>query len=475
MKKALQPVRNRLRLRRAAACFWYGLLAAILLALLLMAASFLTPLRLRNIGLLCCAALPFPAALAAYCWPVSPLAAAKAADACGLQERAQTALALQGRQDEMAKLQRQDALRALQSLDTRKALPVRLPRRLALICCGGAALLLALCFVPNRQDDALRAQDQFAAQMEKPAKALEEAAAQLNDGALDPKTAQDLRKLLGDLTRDLRKSRDSREALTALSQAQQRMEKLLADPRAAARDALAQAGLDALSQALEAGDRAALEQAMEQAAAQDAGQLADQLNQAAQASANVAASSALQAAANALASGSSAKAAQALGQLSPSSLSSGALAAALQSAKTMASSQGQGQGQGQGAGQGKGAGSGAGQGSTNEDMSGSAQAGNHTSGGKAPASYKLGQYESIYDPTRLGDGGEISHSTGPVDENAQISEMTLGPGLGDASGDVPYDQVVGQYQSAAVQRAQEAALPGYAQQWVADYFSALTE
>ena len=62
-----------------------------------------------------------------------------------------------------------------------------------------------------------------------------------------------------------------------------------------------------------------------------------------------------------------------------------------------------------------------------------------------------------------------------MDENAQISEMTMGPGLGDASGSVPYDRVVGEYQAAAVQRAQEAALPGYAQQWVADYFSALTD
>ena len=62
-----------------------------------------------------------------------------------------------------------------------------------------------------------------------------------------------------------------------------------------------------------------------------------------------------------------------------------------------------------------------------------------------------------------------------MDENAQRSELTLSPGLGNTSGSVPYDQVVGEYQTAAVQRAQEAALPGYAQQWVADYFSALTE
>ena len=62
-----------------------------------------------------------------------------------------------------------------------------------------------------------------------------------------------------------------------------------------------------------------------------------------------------------------------------------------------------------------------------------------------------------------------------MDPDAQLSEMTLGPGLGDASGDVPYDQVVAEYQAAAARQAQEAALPDYARQWVTDYFTALTE
>ena len=141
----------------------------------------------------------------------------------------------------------------------------------------------------------------------------------------------------------------------------------------------------------------------------------------------------------------------------------------------MSQGQGQGQSAGSGAGQGQNTGGGAGQGSTNQDMSGSGQNGGGHGGGGNPAQYKLGQYEAIYDPTRLGDGGEISQSTGKVDENAQVSEMTLGPGLGSTDGSVPYDQVVGDYRSSAVQRAQEAALPGYAQQWVNDYFSALTE
>ena len=179
-------------------------------------------------------------------------------------------------------------------------------------------------------------------------------------------------------------------------------------------------------------------------------------------------------------SGNDAQAAQALGQLPSLSAAS----AAMQSAKSAAlggqgQGKGQGQGQGQGGsgpGQGQSAGSGAGQGSTNEDAGAGSPGGKQSaSAGGREGRYHLGEYEQIYDPTRLGDGGEITQSTGKVDENAQMSELTLSPGLGSTAGSIPYDQVVGEYQAAAVQRAQEAALPGYAQQWVADYFSALTE
>ena len=293
-------------------------------------------------------------------------------------------------------------------------------------------------------------------------------------GYTDRQTVQELRRLLGDLARQTRQARDEREALTQVSQAQQRMEKLLSDARNAASEALGQAGLDTLAEALEAGDLSALEQATE-------GVNSDALNQASQQSANAAAASVLQAAAQALASGNDAQAAQALGQLSSLSAAS----AAMQSAKSAAlGGQGQGKGQGQGQGQsgsgqggnGQGAGSGAGAGSTNEDAGAGSPGGKQSaSAGGREGRYHLGEYEQIYDPTRLGDGGEITQSTGRVDENAQMSELNLSPGLGNTAGSIPYDQVVGEYQAAAVQRAQEAALPGYAQQWVADYFSALTE
>lgn len=470
MKKALSPVRRRVRLQHGLTGLCWGLLAQTAFSVVILVLSFFFPWEKRDAWFLAGLALPFLGLFVGLLWPVSYLQAARIADGNGLKERAQTAWSLRDRQDDMARLQRQDAITHLQTMPR---IPVRISAK-PLIAAGAClAAALVLFFIPNPQDAVLRQRADLRQKLEKPAEALEKAADKLEESALDKRTVQELRRLLGDLARQTRQARDEREALTQVSQAQQRMEKLLSDARNAASEALGQAGLDALAEALEAGDLSALEQAME-------GMDSDALNQASQQSASAAAASVLQVAAQALASGNAAQAAQALGQLSALSSAS----AAMQSAKSAAlggqgQGKGQGQGQGQGGsgpGQGQSAGSGAGQGSTNEDAGAGSPGGKQSaSAGGREGRYHLGEYEQIYDPTRLGDGGEITQSTGKVDENAQMSELTLSPGLGSTAGSIPYDQVVGEYQAAAVQRAQEAALPGYAQQWVADYFSALTE
>lgn len=471
MKKALSPIRRRIRLQHGLTGLCWGLLGQTAFSLVILILSFFIPLEKRNAWIIAGFALPCMGLLVGLLWPVSYLQAARKADDQGLKERAQTAWSLQDRQDDMARLQREDAI---SHLKTMPRMPLRVSAK-PLIAAGAClAASLILFFVPNPQDAVLRQRADLRQKLEKPAAALEKAADKLEDSVLDKQTVQELRRLLGDLARETRQARDSREALTQVSQAQQRMEKLLGDARNAASEALGQAGLDALAEALEAGDLSAMQQALENTDG-------DTLSQAAQNAASAAAASAMQAAAQSLASGNAAQAAQALGQLS----AQGAASAAMQSAKSAAlGGQGQGKGQGQGQGQsgggqggnGQGAGSGAGEGSTNEDAGAGSPGGKQgASAGGREGRYHLGEYEQIYDPTRLGDGGEITQSTGQVDENAQMSELNLSPGLGNTAGSVPYDQVVGEYQAAAVQRAQEAALPGYAQQWVADYFSALTE
>ena len=377
MRKALSRTRRRLRQIHGFAGFSLGLAIGCAAAFALMALSFFLPLENRGRLLPFCAAFPALGGFLGYMLPVGDARAARAADACGLLERAQTALALTDRQDQMACLQRADAVRALEALDVRKAMPLRPSRRILLAAGVCALLAAALCFVPNPQDDVLRQRAQLRQRMEKPAQAVEQAAGQLEEEILGEETVQDLRRLLGDLARDLRQAKDSRDALTSVAGVRQRMEKQLSGSRDAAADALGAAGLESLAAAMEAGDTQSLEEAIQEALGTgEAGLSGEQMEQAAEAaSSDAAASAALQAAARAMARGDSAAAAQALSQLSASRVASGQVEAALQSARAMAGGQGQGesQGNGQGSGTGQGAsqgktnGSGAGQGSTNQD------------------------------------------------------------------------------------------------------------
>ena len=250
MKKALSPVRGRLRARHGLTGLCWGAAAAGLLLLAVLAVSFFTPLAGRG-GLLALGTLALPlGGLVGALWPVSDRQAARAADACGLRERAQTALALAGRQDEMARLQRADALRALQGLDTRSALPLR-PARLPLLAGAGClALCAALLLIPNPQEEILAARQQFAQRMEAPSQALAQAAEQVADQLLGERDAREVRRLLAELSRQTARSRDAREALTALGNTQQQLERLLSQAREAAGEALSQAGMEAAAEAL---------------------------------------------------------------------------------------------------------------------------------------------------------------------------------------------------------------------------------
>ena len=480
IRSALRPVKGRMRVLRAVRCMCWGLMAGAALCAAILLASFFVPMHDRALYLLLAALCPPAlAGLAGLLWPVGTARAARKADDCGLKERVQTALAVQNRQDDMARLLRRDALRSLQTLRVRKAMPVRAARLPLYIAAGLMLACGAMFLIPNPQDAVLRAQRQ-----------LHQKIAKLTD-----KQLQELRKILGDLARETGRAKDQREAMTSISRAQEQLNRLLNEGKNAAVDALSQQGLDSLAQAMaqaqgdasqtledamQAMDQQALSQALAEAAEQAA---AGGMEEAAQA---------LNAAAQAAASGSISGAAQALGQLTSASMAASQMSAALQSAKTAVSGaaqsaagqggaksdgsgKGQGAGQGSGNGQGKGSGTGAGKGSTNEDAGYSQSNGAQRQAGSGMAQYKTGQYESIYDPTRLGDGGEISQSTGKVTQNGEHTQLQLTPGLGNTQGSVPYDQVAGEYRDAAVQSAQQDNLPDYARQWVNDYFTALLD
>ena len=480
IRSALRPVKGRMRVLRAVRCMCWGLMAGAALCAAILLASFFVPMHDRALYLLLAALCPPAlAGLAGLLWPVGTARAACKADDCGLKERVQTALAVQNRQDDMARLLRRDALRSLQTLRVRKAMPVRAARLPLYIAAGLMLACGAMFLIPNPQDAVLRAQRQLhqkiAAQQEK----LNDAQKQLEQAKLTDKQLQELRKILGDLARETGRAKDQREAMTSISRAQEQLNRLLNEGKNAAVDALSQQGLDSLAQAMAQaqGDASqALEDAMQGMDQQALSQALAEAAEQAAAGGMEEAAQALNAAAQAAASGSISGAAQALGQLTSASMAASQMSAALQSAKTAVSGAAQSAaGQGGAKSDGSGKGPGAGKGSTNEDAGYSQSNGAQRQAGSGMAQYKTGQYESIYDPTRLGDGGEISQSTGKVTQNGEHTQLQLTPGLGNTQGSVPYDQVAGEYRDAAVQSAQQDNLPDYARQWVNDYFTALLD
>lgn len=482
LERALRPVKRRMRTQRTFIWALYGLFAGAVGVLLLRAASFVwafPTVAIWGAGTL--AALPAIFALVAWLWPITSLDAARQADALGLMARAQTAVMLGGCDTDMARLQREDALSSLKTLEPARQMALK-PPRLAWIGTLACAALMGVSFlIPNPQAQAIRAQEAFHAEMVEQAQKVDEGAT-----ALDAEAAEtpELRRLLGELSGELRRAESVRDALTAIDTAERKVENLEARTARDALDAMRAAGLNALAQSLEDGDTPAAQQALEagdaeallsDAAAKASDQTAaQQLSQAAQALASGEARQALSAL-TAAASGQTAASAQALaltGMVRGAAARSG-----MQSAQgTLASLAHSGAGQ-QGAsdqeGQGK-PGGGASLGSSDGDGGvNPAQAAAPAQGTASPEK-KVAAYEAIYDPTRLGTSGEVQNERGQMGEG-EILEAEAGNGAGSLEGSVPYRQALPEYREAAVEAAQDADLPAYARQWVETYFNALAQ
>ena len=81
-------------------------------------------------------------------------------------------------------------------------------------------------------------------------------------------------------------------------------------------------------------------------------------------------------------------------------------------------------------------------------------------------------YERIYDPERLGDGGEVSHVSGQQTGSGETVTED-GKGVGDLSGYIPYREVYQEYRSEAMNSMDRRILPPNVRGLVRDYFDAL--
>ena len=477
LKKALRPVKKRLRLLRAVQSMQSALIGGALAALLLLGASFFLPIEhAKPAALLLFLFPPALFMLISLVLPVSDKKAAARADAGGLMERVQTALENESKPETpMTHLQKEDALACLNAFDQRTALRPRAKKITLLIASILTVLSCVLCFIPNPQSLVILDNQALRAALDEKAAQVEEKAKQLTG---DTETEKEMNKILNELAKKLREAKSSREALTAVSQSEEALKALKKRTKIALRDALENAGASDLAQALDKNTDAAAralselgetaQQTLLDAAALADNDLAQMLKDAAEALDGLDLSNLKSAGSLDLKNAQLIKAAQILqGTLSKD----GTLSAAdIDAMLTAARAAGGGQSSQKGTGKGSG---GAGFGSTNEDQGTSAISDHSTSSG-VKSTLKTGEYEKIYDPTRLGDGGEVSNVSGQTGAG-DVLEMDLGPGAGSLDDTVPYNQVALEYADAASKSAENAALPEYARDWISTYFNSLLE
>lgn len=131
-----------------------------------------------------------------------------------------------------------------------------------------------------------------------------------------------------------------------------------------------------------------------------------------------------------------------------------------------------GSGSGTGSQPGQGAGGGAGQGSTNQASSGGQMSqGGHSTGGGA-SDMQQGEYERIYDPTRLGGDGQSTTLPGQSGQGpSQYIDAPNVPGGSDVL--LPYSEVLAGYSAEALQSLAGSSIPPALQSLVKDYFTSL--
>ncbi len=464
LRRALRPAKRRIRrnrfLRGAAA----GLAAGLAAAVIMQAAAFFLPVPDRGLwAAVIAAAVMLLTALGNAARPVKDAAAAEAADACGLQERAITAL--EGGDEPIRRLQRKDACEALEKLDVKMIRPGSVKKAL-FAALGCAAMLTVLLLVPNAQDAEAASRKALNKTLLEGRKKIEQAVEEDEERLPDEKKSE-LRKITEDLKRELGESRDAADALVALDKAEQRLEQMR---NRTAGDAAAGSGNSGETGAGEGNDGAENKGTGELSGTTDAGQAGASSGQAGTGTASqletLQTISALKSAVN------------------PSLQASGSAMQGTSGNQGTQGGAGTGnsgsQGGQNGAGQGGSntgnmSGSGAGEGTTNEEQQGGGGGGNGPVKGNRDPRYKEVQYETIYDPEHIDKSRQdvMTEQYRMGDEGSV--QIETGPGKGNLDGDVPWGEALQEYADTEARAADRENLTTQEKQWVNEYYRLLTE
>jgi hypothetical protein len=494
---------------RAVTYVLHAALGAAIWVAVVQLGSRLTPIETRL--QLAWLGLPVILATAAVVWAVRrprPDTLMQRADLrLGLHERLSTAWERRAASGVMDGLLREDALEHAEGDRLKRAFPIRISRREASALAVVALAALAMAVLPNPMDQVLAQRQADHASQTKAANSIRDVqhkiAASATPAPVDPK----VQKILSDAQQKIAQAADPRQALQAITPAEQQLQQL-SDPQTPARTSTAQnlaGSLSATTAGQAAGQALTLSpskgaQALRDLASQlnalspeQQAQLAKALADAAQHAQDPTLEASLQQASSALSSGDLVAAAGALsdvaGQLDSLQAqqsndqaiasaingleaarqglaaqadrdAAGAGASGPTAAASPAASATAGNGNGNGSGNGSGNGTGNGSGSGSGNGNGGTGSGSGTGSGTGSGSgAKPG--ERLYVPGQ------------PLPGQVVNDPAPLGPGQ-----DVPltpYTQVVQAYQEAALDATDQSLIPGSERDLVREYFSRLGE
>lgn len=532
LMKAMSPAIRRITAGHLLKYGATGLATALGLAALAHAVSFFVPYE--GAWTVSAAAMPLVFVFIVAGWLTRPTAydAARTVDKLGLQEKATTALELSGRDDAFALLQRCDAIDSLKRFEP-KRISVKIPEYFYYIIAFLVLSLVALNILPNPMDTVIerrkQVQEQLEDELDKLIEAVDEKA---EEDDLTDEQKQAVLDELKELSDKLRGIRDYKEALKEVSKTEEEVNSLLeaisGEKTSELADQLARHEITkSLADALKNLDPDKIQEAIDELKEQLAGETtgeeaADQLKEALENAANNMSLGSIKEGLVSIVEelengGNTDQAMESLEELLENQTgtenTTGEVKYAMQKIRKKLSDEiGSGEkiagrdkvpgnseksgsegseggdkegnngennsnsgnnGEGNQSGEnGQGGQNGEGNQPGQKDGNGkSNQSGNNNQTGGGIGSGSAG-IEHIYDPGRLGDGGDISHVPGNNTGKGD-SEQKEDSGIGDLDGYIPYKQVIGQYESEAVNSVERRALPKSMEAIVREYFASL--
>lgn len=530
LHKAFAPISRRFLGQHLIEVLFWGIVAAIGQALILLLISFFIPIASLGILMVYTGVFVILFSLV-VAWIIRPSAydMVKKADKYGLQERLTTAYELRDISNEFANIQRQDALNSLMAFNPRN-IPIKIPKKSSLVASIIACLLIIGFFIPNPQHRVLeqragtkRVLDEQLTRLEKDShRGLSE------EVGLTPEEKEEVEKLLGELSKKLKGTQEYREALKEISKTEEKLTEMIKDIRqqklaALGKELSKEEDLKPLGEKVRDMDSEGIKEEMEKLqelaqkeefnrellkSIQEAlEQMADEMGEgsakdelmeiakgleACMGDSSIDPTDTLRALEAQLANMSENplkssdevmytlqdmknKIAQAGNQKIDSSQLAQANPGETQNSEGNKSQNDQGDPNQSQSGQGNnGSDTSSGEGGAGNPGQGKGTGGRGQGGGQgAGIGSSHPEYEEILDPKRLGDGGETSQVKGSIGEQGLTQQIEAGQGLGRFDGFIPYNEVFGQYKSQAMQNIERINIPPNMREWVKGYFSSL--